>query len=443
MTKIALALAAAHLLAACGDDGRVPPADTGTTDTGVVTDTGAPDTSGPGTAQTAMLRAIDQDDNPLEGVKVAIDTDLGRFEGETDAAGEVMIPFRYMEDSIDTIAALEGYRIVGRVDSPYEAPDTADGFGEVTLFELDPDLGDRVRVVARATGVPAGGRWCVGIVSFFMPCLAEGAAWDNRLGVRQFEDTIQDYVYGYALDDTGALYDFARADWTVAADGGRSLTLAFDGTLDETPMERDITINFPSDAESSYRTETLDEDWQGWLIAVEPGTYLPRSALTMVAAGADSVTARVHYFPITGDELVWAAAPYVSQADAARSFIWYSGMPADAPIDILDLPRVRAGTAWTDEFEWTPAAADVDNYFAQFYSNGGVVVISIGSNRTVATVPALPTGYDTSVSFPFPGAPGELQVLGIRGDPPPDDTASDPYRVDAEASWSLRHPITF
>jgi hypothetical protein len=177
-------------------------------------------------------------------------------------------------------------------------------------------------------------------------------------------------------------------------------------------------------------------------VAVEPGTHLNRSALTMVSIGADSITMRAHAFPVTGDELVWAAAPYASLTDAARTFVWYSSMPS-SPIEILDLARVRSGDVWTDEFEWTAPATDVERYIVQLNNAGGLVVAQMTTENSHAQIPSLPAAYDTSISFPFPGAPGYAQVLSVRGVVPPDDTATDPYRVDGEASTSLRHPITF
>ncbi len=430
------------LWAGCGDDGRML-TDSGTVmDSGTSPDGSMPDGTAGGTMRTAKLRFIDQDDAPIEGVMVAIDTDMGRVEGTSDAAGEVEIDYRYMNDSTDLIAALEGYGISAFVDRPWEEPMAADGFTEITLNELGPDLGDMIHVVASATGVPTGGRWCVALISYYNVCQDEGVAWDQRLRMGQIADGVQDYVYAYALDDTGALYDFARGDWSVSADGSRSVTVDFDGTFDVTPVEQDYTINLPSDPESAYRTETLDETWQGWVGAVEPGTHLNRSAITMLSLGTDTITMRVHSFPVMGDELVWAAAPYANVTDGARTFEWYSGMPPTT-IDILDLARVRSGTVWTDEFEWTESATDVERYVVQMQNGGGLVVLGMTTTNTHAQVPALPSGYDTTVTFPFPGAPGNVQVLALRGDIPPDDMASDPYRVDGEASFSLRYPITF
>ncbi len=447
MTRIFIALqslllASSLVAVGCGDDDP-PPADSGPIgDTGTA-DTSTPDSSGPGTTQTMRARYLHADDTPVEGVMLAIDTDLGRFEGVSDAAGELVLEYRYMTDSTDLIAALEGYRILAIVDAPYEAPNAADGFREVTMIELAPDLGDTVRLFANATGVPTGGRWCVAMLAYYTPCQDEGVTWDNRVGVRQFEDTIQDYVYGYALDDTGALVDFGRADWTVMPDGGRTVTLAFDGTLDETPTERDVTLNLPSDTESSFRTETLDESWQGWIVAVEPGTHLSRSALTTTSVGTDAITTTIHYFPVTDDELVWALAPTINPAESVRTFHWFSSTPADAPLDFLDVARMRSGAVLTDEFEWTVPATDVDRYLLRLMNAAGIVAIGLGTTNAFATVPALPSGYDTSVSFPFPGAPGLAQVIALRGEGPPDEMATDPYRVDADASTSLRHPFTF
>jgi hypothetical protein len=426
----------------CGDDGTMMTTDSGTPDTGSPPDSSAPDAPGGGTMRTAMIRVLDQNDAPVEGAMVALDTDRGRFEGTTDAAGEVTIDYRYDIDSTDAIVALEGYRIWASVDRAYMEPESADGYVEVVIAELDPDLGDTVRLIAGATGVPTGGRWCVSLFSFFEACQDEGATWDNRVEMGRFADIVQDYVYAYAYDDAGALYDFARADWTVMPDGNRSVTVDFDGTFDVTPVEQDFTLNLPADAESPFRTETLDETWHGWVLAVEPGTHLSRSALTMVALGTDSITMRIHTFPVMGDELIWAAAPYVNFADPARTFIWYSAMPS-SPIDFLDLARVRSGDVWTDEFEWTAPATDVDRYLVQLINNGGVVVAQIATTNTYAQIPALPAGYDTSVSFPFPGAPGHAQILSVRGDLPPDEMATDPFRVDGEASTSLRYPIAF
>jgi hypothetical protein len=418
--------------------------DTGTgPDTGIVPDSSMPDTSGSSTTRTLRARFLDADDGPVAGVHVAIDTDLGRVEGQSDAAGEVTIDYRYMVDSTDFVAALEGYRIVAVTDAGYMEPEAADGFAEMAMIELDADLGAAINVRVGATGVPTGGRYCVGLVAHYVACQDEGAVWSQSLREGTIADIVADYVYGYAFDDAGALYDFAPADWSVNVDGDRSATLAFDGTFDETPMERDITINLPTDPESPFRTEMLDETWQGWVAAVEPTTHLARSALTMVSIGTDTVTARVHFFPVAGDELVWATGAYANIGDFARSFVWYSGdLPAGA-IEVLDLPRVRSGSTWTDEFEWTAPASDVDSYGVTYTNNAGVVVIQLRTTATFGAVPALPSAYDETVAFPFPGAPGELQVLAIRGDVPPDDMATDPYRVDGEASWSLRHPFVF
>jgi hypothetical protein len=437
-------LLGASLAAGCGDDdGRLPAIDGGPD---IGSDSGVD--SGPATAFTIRMRFLDAaDDSPLADVKLAVDTGRGRFEGTSDTAGEVTLDVDHSGEAYSAIAALEGYTMAAITGFGLTESQLGREDGDVRvvyLAELAPDVTDPVRVVVSATGVPAGGRWCSGVGRWITVCFGEtGRFQQNGVSRAVADEVLSDYVTGYAFDASGTLVDFDTADYVVDAVGNRNASIAFDGALDDTPVTRDITLTLPAAPESPFRTMTLDAEWQGWAAVVEPGTYLSRGALTNVQIMPDRVTFTVSTFPVAGDDLVWALAAYASFTDPIRTFRWFSAEPTADTLEFLDVPRVTAGDRWDGEVTWTAPAADVDNYVVDYYNNADRAVARMRAPGSPAQLPALPTGYDPEVSFPFPDAAGYVQVRALRGDIPPDDTAPDPYRVDGELATSARHPIVF
>jgi len=395
-----------------------------------------------------QLRFLDPDDNPIEAVKHGVDTDMGRFEAISDAAGEITLDIEYRDDLFSGISAKEGYTIAAAVDYTFaELPGLdleMDGdFRIVRLGLMNPDSGVLARLAVAATGVPAGGRWCSGTGAWFTQCFAEGASYNQSIDRATLDRLLSDHLTGFAFDAAGALVDFEEATWTEASDGSRVVTIAFDGTFDTPPTSRDVTLMLPADGASRFLIDDLDTDWQGWIAAVEPGSHVSRAALTNVQIMVDRVTMTLNTFPVTGDELVWAVAAYADYSEPVRTFHWYSAPPTGDTFDFLDGPRVMLGDTYDAEIRWSEPAADVEAYFVQYLNNANRLTINLRTRGTAARLPALPTGYDRSFSFPFEGAAGDVRVVAVRGTLPPDDSATDPYRVDGEAATGPRSPITF
>jgi hypothetical protein len=204
-----------------------------------------------------------------------------------------------------------------------------------------------------------------------------------------------------------------------------------------------MTLTLPTDAMSPFRTEMLDDTWQGWLTAVDPTTYLQRSALTNVEVMADRITMTVNTFPVTGDELIWAVAAYADFTDPVRTFRWFSAEPSEDTVSFLDAPRVTAGDTYDAEIEWSAPATDVTGYQVQFLIGGFRTAISMVALTPYATLPALPSAYDPEVSFPIAGARGDIRVAAGRGASGPMDMMANPFRFDGERALGPRRMITY
>ncbi len=427
------------LALACGDDAAAP------------MDSGAPDATldeGPAPQTVTLeLRVEDLLEAPLMGVHVAVDPGGGeRVEGTTDASGSVDLVVSYTEDRFSGVAALEGY-FVAAYDGLTLAELREVASVPLRIGEVSPEAAtDLVRVRARATGEPTAGRWCLAFAEFQVSCIASGMDFDARLTPAQLE-AWDDYGYATAYTTDGDLFDFARVDW-VKSETEWTLDVAFDGELDDEPEVQTFTMRLPSDPASPYRSGSLPTDWLGWVVNAEPGTYLGTSALTDLVVTEDTLSFRVHSFPTsTGEAPVWAFAPHASFTPLVRTFRWLSGAPDPAQeLTFLDGARLTGGDTWDGRFEWIAPADDIDFYqlVLQVGVNRGVVGLIASGTATSAQMPALPSAYDPSVSFPIEGAGGQVQVNSRRGNIPPDATAPrDPFAVDGEISTGPPRPMAW
>ncbi|MEM1415338.1 MAG: hypothetical protein AAGH15_10570 [Myxococcota bacterium] len=296
-----------------------------------------------------------------------------------------------------------------------------------------------------ATGVPRLGRYCLAFGQYQANCFQPMMPVDTRISPAQ-EALYADYAFAAAYEQDGSLYDFARVEW-VFSEGRRTLEIAFDGELDDEPVVTDWTLRLPADAESPYRTSTPAETWLGWLVGVEPGTYLSATAMSDVVVGEETITFRTHEFPAEG-ELLWAMAPLVDfTPPVTQTFRWFSERPDPSEeLTFLDAPRLTAGDTWDAEFGWTAPADDVDRYNILMQVGAGrtVVVLVASGDATSAQVPELPSGYDPSVSFPIEGAGGLAQVIAFRGDfPNPAEATGEPFAVDGERATGPSRPFTW
>jgi len=439
------------LVAGCGDDDR-PAAGT---DAGPRADSGGSTGDGGGTAMMTIRRRLlaaaptVAARTPIEGVHVAFDLAGARYEGTTDAMGnvDVMMPRATTIDA--ATAAKERYSIVTELDGPgvaVGAPAESDRV-DVVLFPTTP-AGNDVRVLLNATGVPTGGRWCAGPAEWYATCADEGMRIDVTVG----DDSIEPRVTAIAIDASGAAVDFAEATLAGTGTADHTATFAFDGTPAVTPITRTVTLQLPSDPASIYRTAgLLEPDEARPFIAVEPMTHLMRSVVTPRTRAADgsSYSMTVTVFPAPGDPPVWAMAAYTAPRGEAFGYRWFAGDLDQPSYTLLDGPRVTGRPAmgvYTFAYTWT-ASTGADRYALQLVNNAGTVVWAVFTTRTMdIQLPALPTGYDMSVSFPFAGANGYAQVRALRGTLPDRATAmagTEPFRVDADVTLGPREPITF
>jgi hypothetical protein len=424
-------------LAACGDDDRPTPMN----DAGAPrTDAGSNDAGPIGPTRTFQYRFVDRDDMPLEGVKVAIDSDRGRTEATSDAMGEVVMTVPYTEERFNFIAAKETYAVVARVrfamaDLP--APE-ADGFYrvEMGLVVAEPQM---MTVTVSATGVPAGGRWCASVAKFVSLCAMEGMSigGSGRYQGLEYSPTFT----AAAFDPTGALVDVVEVPWTTDEPLRHVGAAVFDGMFEMPPTTTPITLTLPTDPMSPYRTATLDATWHGWIVGVTEGSNLAKTWLTNVVISDDEVTANLHSFA-PAEDLVWAMAAYADFDDPVRTFRWWEANIEPGPIAVLDVPRVTAAAAWNGDVTWSEPATDVATYQVYYWNNADRLVASLIATETPARLPELPAAFDETTSFPFPGSTGQVQVGAARGQFTMTGTR-DPLARNAEAALGPRAEITF
>lgn len=435
-------------VAGCGDDdGPAPGADAGiTADGGVFADGGA-------AMMTIRRRALADAPTaaartPLEGVRVAFDLDSVRYEGVSDASGNVDVVMPRAATIPAATFAKERYTIITRIDGP-GVPVGASGVSDrldVVMYPTTPAAD--VRVTVNATGVPAGGRWCAGLAEWYSACVAEGTSVDVRLP----EDSFRGRTTGIALDATGAVVDFAEAPLAGTGAADRTATIAFDATPAVAPMTRTVTLRMPADAASVWRTTALLEpDEARPFIAAEPTTHLLRSVVTgrMRATDATSYSMTVTWFPAPGAPPVWAMFAYAAPGGDAFAYRWFAGAVDQPSYSLLDGPRITGRPAmgvYTFPYSWA-AVPGAERYTLQLVNNAGTVVWTVSIPATTGVqLPALPTGYDPTVSFPFEGANGYAQVRALVGtapDPAAAMAGTDPYLVDAQVTSGPREPITF
>lgn len=386
---------------------------------------------------------------PIEGVRAAFDLGGARYEGVSDAMGNLDVVMPRAATIPAATYAKERYAILTRIDGP-GVPVGSSSVGDrmdVILFPTTP-TGSDVRVILSATGVPAGGRWCAGPGEWYAVCVAAG----DRVDVTIDSLAIRTRVTGVAIDAGGAVVDFAEATLTGTGAADRSATIAFDGTPAVTPMTRTVTLQMPADVASVYRTTALiDPDEARPFIAVEPTTHLLRSAVTSRTRAADgsSYSMTVTWFPAPGESPVWAMAAFTAPSGEAYAYRWFAGQVDQPSYTLLDGPRITgrpAAGVYTFPYTWntTPGA---ERYVLNLVNNAGRIVWIVATLATAGVqLPALPAGYDRTVSFPIEGANGYAQVRAVVGTPPDPAVARpgvDPYRVDAQSSLGPREPITF
>ena len=197
----------------------------------------------------------------------------------------------------------------------------------------------------------------------------------------------------------------------------------------------------PEDTTSPFRTATLDADWQGWIVGVEPGNHLSRTAITDFEVSGATATFNLHVFDLPAGELLYAIAAYADYMEPVRTFTWFSADPGNE-LSFLDAPTVETASSFHGEVAWAAPSDDVDDYVVLYNEALRNVAVLI-TPEPRAVMPQLPSAYDDAVSFPFPDGAGYVQVIARRGDRPPSDTASDPYAVDGTAATGPRRAITF
>jgi hypothetical protein len=425
------------LLVACGDDsGPTPMNDAG----GMRTDSGGSDAGPMGPIEMFQARFVDRDDMPLEGVKVAMDSDRGRVEATSDAMGEVVLNVPYTEARFNLIAAKEGYGLFARVrfaraDLP---PAEADGFYRIQLNEVVFEA-PMMTVQVTATGVPAGGRWCASIAAFVSICAEEGMSLGGtgRYANLEYAPTLTAAAY----DAGGALVDVAEVAWTTDEPLRHVAAVAFDGTFDTPPATTPVTLTLPTDPMSPYNTATLDPTWNGWIVGVSEGTNIAQTWLSNVTISETQITADVNAFA-PADDLVWAMAAYADFEQPIRTFRWWENTIEPGPIAVFDAARVTASSTWDGDVTWTEPAPDVVVYQIFYFNNANRLVATLLANETPARLPELPTGFDQTMSFPFPGSTGTVQVSAVRGGFFEMGTR-DPAARNAEAALGPRAEITF
>ncbi len=391
----------------------------------------------------------DREGRPLDGVNVALDPlGRGRLEATTDALGAFRIEGPAGPETFDGVVALEGFRIFA-----------FDGFDPADLAELSraplvltplETPGERVPVLVRATGVPSGGRWCLGLARLQLRCLGVESTGPLSIEARRVAEW-PDYVHAFAFDAEGELVDFVRGAW-VTSEEGLEATVAFDGRFEEAPEAVERVIELPDDPGSPFRTEELDDAVSGslgptWLYTAEAGTGLMTSVITDLVVEATQVTVRLLVFPGLEDEaLVWWLAPFAVSSESGAPLVYsvrsFTTRPPAESLGLLDVPRVTRARRWDEEVTWTAPAPDVDLYEVQYRLGERVVSISLLTRDTAATMPPLPSGYDRSVSFPVRGASGNARAIAVRGDVPlsllwPRNLSGE---IRGDAAWSVGPP---
>jgi len=429
------------LAAACGDDSDPPATDSGPgDDAGSVEGDG-----GEASVFVAELGYVDSEGEPLEGVHVAVDSDLGRVEGESDADGRLTLEIPYVEEGFSYIVALEGYTILafpeqGTIED-FEAG-LVDGVNVVTLADVVPATGDTFRLRVTASGVPEGGFWCSGFGSWTVQCPDDpDSSIDFNAPTVQLGTAYHDGVTAFAFDADGGIYDFVEAEFTIDGDN-RSASVVFDGELPSEPRVREMEVLLPEDAETPFRTMDLPPRWTGWIAAVDAESQLARGVPADLQILDDRITMTMNLFePEEG--MLWAMAPYASFMGPIRTFRWFSEEPTEDALSFLDVARVESGDAWNGEITWTEPAADVERYVVTYLNNASRVVIQAVTRTPSVQLQELPSAYDREVSFPFAGAPGSVQVQAVRGTTPTEEDGVTNFAVDGEVSTSARHPITW
>lgn len=411
-----------------GDDGSTPTADSGP----VRVDSGVRDAGTPN-SYAIRLRLIDQDGMPVQGAFIAADTSVGRFEARSDVSGNVDLDLQaWPRDTHDLTVAKE--RFVIRTWARVPVGEITADRRDVILSPVEVPLAERTMVTINVVRMPTGGRFCASFDGWHL-C---GMPGFSSYGFQVPTAMLGEDVHIFVMNDTDAVVDFIRAP--IPATGTtRVVGVSADDTLDAPiALDRDMTINLPAgDAMSPLLTATLPDQWGWWFGATEDrddGQFVG----VATRLRRDRNVLRIHYTSFdTGEpSLRWGTAVWTQLADFHSVTFTQSAADPGPTVDVLGFARLSAGRGLMDTFSWTVPRTGVTTAL-DFRNNAQAVFWTVESRETSnVRIPAVPAGYDRSISFPFSRANGDVVLRSFI----PGPTLTAP---PAAISFSPPFPMTY
>ncbi len=386
------------------------------------------------------LTFIDEvSEEPLQGVHVAFDTDVGRFEGSSDADGALTITIEHIGPTFDVLAAKEGYVIVGAVGASVSDIDDSMPFRVSPIVPSGEGWNYRVSV----SGVPAGGQACASLFGpgWFMLCSDAGSDITGAVGAGQVP---HDVATIFAIDESGVPVDFEEVA-LVAEGRNLSAAVTFDSTPDITPVTRSITLQVPEGPMRDSGVNPLP-----WMVAaLDSESEAIRSYLSDIVPSSDGSELTMTYtaFPDPTRPMFHMMALFTLGQPAGSYVRSIRFFPGDLTSDTLGATFgpgiIDSGRELSGEFAWNAPRGDERSYTVLITGTSGNPIYRVLTwSETGFSLPSLPSAYDPDVSYPLPGWAGRMSVEALYSTEPADLRGERP-EVEAEVTNGEWHPIVF